>query len=69
MTKRIVSELELENCKIVLSEDQIEGFLERPVSAIGTSGKADIPGRFMSRRVCVKVTKNKGKKDEKKGMK
>ncbi len=52
--------LELENGKLVLSEDEIEGFLERTVTPIGMSGKADIPRRYIGRRVYVIITKNEG---------
>jgi putative transposon-encoded protein len=65
----MVRKLELETGRLVLIEDEIEGFLERTVSSIGTSGKADIPRRYIGRRVYVIITKNKGTKYDKKGMK
>jgi len=58
----MVRKLELETGRLVLIEDEIEGFLERTVSSIGTSGKADIPRRYIGRRVYVIITKNKGTK-------
>ncbi len=60
--------LELENCRLILSEDEVEGFLERTVTPIGMSGKADIPKRYIGRRVYVIITKNEGtfKNDRKK---
>lgn len=44
--------------KLNLTDDQIEGFLERIVTPIGTSAKADVPKRFLNRRVYVVVTKD-----------
>lgn len=57
----MVRRLELEHEKLILSEDEIEGFLERTVTPIGMSGKADIPKRYIGRRVYVIITKNEGK--------
>ena len=37
----MVRRLELNNSNLVLKEDEIEGFLERTVTPIGTSGKAE----------------------------
>lgn len=66
----MLRKLELENGKLVLSEDEIEGFLERTVTPIGMSGKADIPRRYIGRRVYVIITKNEGTfKTERKGKK
>lgn len=45
---------------LCLSEDEIEGFLERTVTPTGTSAKADIPKRYLGRRVYVIITKEKG---------
>ena len=64
----MVRKLELKTDRLVLT-DEIEGFLERTVSSIGTSGKADIPRRYTGRRVYVIITKNEGTKYERKGMK
>ncbi|MCJ7763251.1 DUF2080 family transposase-associated protein [Candidatus Bathyarchaeota archaeon] len=41
-------------------ESEIEGFLERVVTPIGTSAKADVQKRYLGRRVYVVITKNKG---------
>ncbi|MEW5897506.1 MAG: DUF2080 family transposase-associated protein [Nanoarchaeota archaeon] len=38
----------------------MEGFLERVVNPIGTSAKADVPKRYIGRRVYVIITKSKG---------
>ncbi len=66
----MLRKLELENGKLILSEDEIEGFLERTVTPIGMSGKADIPRRYIGRRVYVIITKNEGTfKTERKGKK
>ena len=56
----MVRRLELDNGKLVLNENEIEGFLERTVTPIGTSGKADVPRRYIGRRVYVIITKNPG---------
>jgi len=56
----MVRRLELDNGKLILSENEIEGFLERTVTPIGTSGKADVPRRYIGRRVYVIITKNPG---------
>ena len=56
----MVRRLELDNGKLVLNENEIEGFLERTVTPIGTSGKADVPRRYIARRVYVIITKNPG---------
>ena len=45
----MVRKLELETGKLILSENEIERFLERTVTPIGMSGKADIPGRYIGR--------------------
>jgi putative transposon-encoded protein len=49
----MVRRLERDNGKLILQEDEIEGFLERTVTPIGTSGKGDIPGRYNGQRVYV----------------
>ncbi|PKK81359.1 MAG: hypothetical protein CVT47_02855, partial [Thermoplasmata archaeon HGW-Thermoplasmata-2] len=36
---------------------EIEGFLERVVTPFGTSGKADVPRRYIGKRAYVIVTK------------
>ena len=38
--------------------DEFEVILERTVSQFGTSAKADVPKRYMGRRVYVIVTKD-----------
>jgi putative transposon-encoded protein len=56
--------LELNKEGFCLTESEIEGFLERTVTPIGNSAKADVPRRYLGRRVYVIITK---KKDELKG--
>ena len=41
----MVRRLELNDGNLILNEEEIEGFLERTVTPIGTSGKADVPRR------------------------
>ncbi len=53
-------ELKKENLK--LQDDEVEGFLERIVTPIGTSAKADVPRRYLNRRVYVIITKKMIKK-------
>lgn len=50
--------IELENRKLVLTDAKIEGFLERIVTPIGTSAKADVPKRYIGRRVYVIIVKD-----------
>ena len=61
----MVRRLELDKSRLLLKEDEIEGFLERTVTPIGTSGKADVPRRYIGRRVYVIITKNEGTIQEK----
>lgn len=49
--------IELKQGQLILNDKQIEGFLERIVTPIGTSAKADVPKRYLGRRVYVIVTK------------
>ena len=49
--------IELNKGNLILQEKQIEGFLERTVTPIGTSAKADVPRRYLNRRVYVIITK------------
>ena len=52
--------VELNKEGFFLSESEIEGFLERVVTPVGTSAKADVPKRYIGRRVYVVITKSKG---------
>lgn len=47
----------LEEGKLTLNDDKIEGFLERKVNSIGTSAKVDVPRRYMGRRAYVIICK------------
>jgi len=53
----MVRKIELNKGNLVLQEKEIEGFLERVVTKIGTSAKADVPRRYLNRRVYVIITK------------
>ncbi len=50
--------IELRRERLVLTESKVEGFLERTVTPIGTSAKADVPRRYLGRRAYVIITKN-----------
>lgn len=50
--------IEIDNGKLILTDAKIEGFLERIVTPIGTSAKADVPKRYLGKRVYVIITKN-----------
>lgn len=54
----VVRRLEMNNCHLILNEDEIDGFLERAIMPIGTSGKTDIPRRYIGRRDYVIITIN-----------
>lgn len=54
--------IELKKDELILKEEGIEGFLERIVTPIGTSAKADVPRRYLNHRVYVIVTKKKVKR-------
>lgn len=49
--------IELNKGNLTLNDKDIEGFLERTVTPIGTSAKADVPKRYLKRRVYIIVTK------------
>ena len=51
--------IELKKGKLVLKEDEIEGFLERIVTPFGTSAKADVPKKYIGKRAYVIITKNR----------
>jgi putative transposon-encoded protein len=56
--------VELNKTGLSLSESEIEGFLERTVTPLGTSAKADVPRRYLGRRVYVIITKNNDEPNE-----
>lgn len=45
--------IQLKQGTLLLKEDNIKGFLERTVNSIGTSGKVDVPKRFIGKRAYV----------------
>jgi putative transposon-encoded protein len=51
--------IKLNKGKLVLKDEEVEGFLERVVTPIGTSAKADVPRKYLGKRVYVIITKNK----------
>ena len=51
--------IKLNKGKLFLREDEVEGFLERVVTPIGTSAKADVPRKYLGKRVYVIITKKK----------
>lgn len=51
--------IKLNKGKLFLKEDEVEGFLERVVTPIGTSAKADVPRKYLGKRVYVVITKKK----------
>ena len=54
--------IKLNKGKLFFKDEEIDGFLERVVTPIGTSAKADVPRRYLNRRVYVIVTKKVVKK-------
>lgn len=50
--------IEIRKGTLTLRDEEIDGFLERTVTPIGTSGKADVPRRYLGRRVYVIITKS-----------
>jgi len=50
--------IELKKETLILKDSEIEGFLERVVTPFGTSAKADVPRRYIGRRVYVIITKD-----------
>jgi len=51
--------IKLNKGKLFLKDDMVDGFLERIVTPIGTSAKADVPRKYLGRRVYVVVMKKK----------
>jgi len=50
--------VEIKEGKLILTDAKIEGFLERIITPIGTSAKADVPKRYLRRRAYVIITKD-----------
>lgn len=50
--------IELKKEGLILEDREIEGFLERVVTPFGTSAKADVPRKYIGRRVYVIISKN-----------
>jgi putative transposon-encoded protein len=49
--------IELKKEDLILKDDEIEGFLERVVTPFGTSAKADVPRKYIGKKVYVIITK------------
>jgi putative transposon-encoded protein len=45
------------NGTLVLTDDEILGFIEKTVTPIGTSGKVDCPKRFIGKRAYIVICK------------
>jgi putative transposon-encoded protein len=50
--------IELKKEELILKDSEIEGFLVRVVTPFGTSAKADVPRKYIGRRVYVIISKN-----------
>jgi len=50
--------IELKKEELILKDSEIEGFLERVVTPFGTSAKADVPKKYIGRKVYVIISKS-----------
>ena len=50
--------IELKKEELILKDSEIEGFLERVVTPFGTSAKADVPRKYIVRRVYLIISKS-----------
>jgi putative transposon-encoded protein len=50
--------IELKKEELILKDSEIEGFLERVVTPFGTSAKADVPKKYIGRRVYMIISKS-----------
>lgn len=48
--------IEIKKENLILKDNEIEGFLERTVTPFGTSGKADVPKKYIGKRVYIIIT-------------
>jgi len=51
--------IEIKKEMLLFRDNDIDGFLERIVTPFGTSAKADVPKKYIGKRVYVIVTKKK----------
>lgn len=51
--------IELENGTLTLTENKIEGFIEKVITPFGNSAKADIPKKYVGRRAYIIIAKEK----------
>lgn len=49
--------IELNKGNLQLSENKVEGFLERKITPIGTSAKADVPRKYLGKRAYIIIIK------------
>ncbi|MFH0837485.1 MAG: DUF2080 family transposase-associated protein [Candidatus Aenigmatarchaeota archaeon] len=54
----MVRKLEIKKNNLMLKDSKIDGFFERVVTPFGTSAKADIPRKYLKKRVYIIVTKD-----------
>jgi len=52
--------VEVNKADLSFTDSEIEGVLERTITPIGTSAKADIPKRYLGRKVYIIITKEEG---------
>lgn len=50
--------IEIKRNALLLKDSKIDGFFERIVTPFGTSAKADVPRKYLKRRVYVIITKD-----------
>ncbi len=57
-----VRKIELESGTLTLTENKIEGFIEKVITPFGNSAKADVPKKYVGRRAYIIITKEKQRK-------
>lgn len=55
--------IELKKETLILKDSEIEGFLERVVTPFGTSGKADVPRKYIGKMAYVIITRKAVQKE------
>jgi len=58
-SESMARKIEIKKEMLLFRDNDIEGFLERIVTPFGTSAKADVPKKYIGKRVYVIVTKKK----------
>ncbi len=54
-----VRKIELDSGKLTLTENKIEGFIEKTITPFGNSAKADVPKKYIGRRAYIIIAKEK----------